>query len=268
MNFLSLVLGVQSTAIYLMAAKGILNIKIDYAIFADTKAENPETYKYLKYLKNLQKLNNWPPIVITSNGSIIKHIQSGKSPSLPLFTNGKSGGLLNRQCTSYFKINPVKRTIKKLYGLKTRQKAPLTKIYLGISSDEIRRLKYSEVNWIIKSYPLVGYESTKNDFIKYSNNKISRADCLAFFKKYNFKTPPKSSCFFCPYQKPEEWQKLKKETPKLFELAAQLEDKIQENPKLKNSAFFSRELKPLRKADFKKDQLNAFENCDSGFCGS
>ena len=43
MKIISLGLGVQSTAMYLMSSLGYIE-KADYAIFADPRAEHPKTY--------------------------------------------------------------------------------------------------------------------------------------------------------------------------------------------------------------------------------
>jgi len=62
MKVISLGLGVQSTAMYLMSSLGELN-RADYAVFADPGAEHPKTYELLIYLEKWQKENNGIPII-------------------------------------------------------------------------------------------------------------------------------------------------------------------------------------------------------------
>ena len=51
MKIISLGLGVQSTAMYLMSSLGYID-RADYAIFADPGAELPDTYKLWDYLND------------------------------------------------------------------------------------------------------------------------------------------------------------------------------------------------------------------------
>ena len=46
-HVLNLGAGVQSTALYLMFAKGDFPEKLDYAVFADTQEEPESVYKHL-----------------------------------------------------------------------------------------------------------------------------------------------------------------------------------------------------------------------------
>ena len=62
MKIISLGLGIQSTAMYLMSSLGHID-RADYAIFADPGAELPDTYRLWDYLKDWAKYNNGIPLI-------------------------------------------------------------------------------------------------------------------------------------------------------------------------------------------------------------
>lgn len=74
MNVLSLGAGIESSAIALMADKGLFSQKLDAIIFANTGFEKRETYEYVKYLK--KQIKN-TPFHVASRGSIYKAILEG-----------------------------------------------------------------------------------------------------------------------------------------------------------------------------------------------
>ena len=51
LQIISLGAGVQSTALMIMAERGEITPKPDFAIFSDTQAELPETYEHIEKLK-------------------------------------------------------------------------------------------------------------------------------------------------------------------------------------------------------------------------
>ena len=186
MKVISLGLGVQSTALYMMSSLGRIP-RADYAIFADLGAESDKTYEVLEYLKDWSKYNNGIPIEITKEKNLLKDILNQtnstgqKFASIPAFS--ESGGMVRRQCTSEYKIQPVVKKIRELHKLKFRQRMPKTEVWLGISMDEIQRMKISQLPRIDYYYPLI-------------EERMSRGDCYRFFKEKNFPIPDKSSCIF------------------------------------------------------------------------
>ncbi len=63
LKIISLGMGVQSTALYLMSSLGYIE-RADYAIYADLKSEKPTTEKLVEYLLDWQKHNNGIEILI------------------------------------------------------------------------------------------------------------------------------------------------------------------------------------------------------------
>ena len=148
---LSLGAGVQSSALLLMSAKGLLP-KLDVAIFADVGWEPPDVYNQLEFLRD-EGAKAGIPVVTVSVGNLkedyLKAVKEGERvASIPLFTKAKDGsdkrGKLWRQCTFEYKIKPVHKYIREeVLGLRPRQHAPKTCVvdqWMGISYDEISRV--------------------------------------------------------------------------------------------------------------------------------
>lgn len=257
LKIISLGLGVQSTAVYMMSS--LNNIKrADYAIFADTGAELPETYKTLKHLKKWSKINNGIPIHIIKEKNLLSDLldktnsQGKRWASIPAFT--ESGGMVRRQCTGEYKIQQVMKKIRQLYNLKKYKRLPKTEVWLGISLDEIERMKTSQLPRVEYYYPLI-------------EKRLSRGDCYKFFKNNNFPIPYKSSCIFCPFHSNKNWKDLKENHPKEWKKCIDVDEAIRNSSKrgVKDKLYLHRALIPLKDVEF-ADQQELFM-CEEGFCG-
>ena len=257
MSVISLGLGVQSTALYLMSSSGLLK-RADYAIFADPGAELPETYNVLKRLKKWQKENDGIPILVSNEKNLLEDLRKkenssgNKWASIPAYTGEK--GIVRRQCTNEYKIRPVIKKIREIYGLKPKYRMPMTEVWLGISMDEIQRVKTSTLKRVTYYYPLV-------------ENRLSRKDCISFFKGIGFKVPPKSSCVFCPYHSDSSWRYIKNNCKKSWDLALEVDDIIRNisGDSIKEKLYLYYKRKPLKDVDF--DSQQELFMCEEGFCG-
>lgn len=257
MKVISLGLGVQSTAVYMMSSLGRLP-RADHAVFADPAAELPRTYEILEYLKDWAKYNDGIPIHVTREKNLLQDILKGtnstgqKFASIPAFS--ESGGMVRRQCTSEYKIQPVMKKIRELHGLKFRQRMPKTEVWLGISLDEIQRMKVSQLPRVDYYYPLI-------------EERMSRGDCYKFFKEKNFPIPDKSSCVFCPYHSDKNWKDLKENHPEQWDQCIEVDEAIRDSSKrgLNDKMYLHRSLIPLKDIEF-ADQQELFM-CEEGFCG-
>ena len=124
MKIISLGLGIQSTAMYLMSSLNHIE-RADYAIFADPGAELPDTYNLWDYLVDWAKYNDGIPL-IKKRKSLYDDIIKGQNSSgnrwasIPAFT--ESQGMVRRQCTAEYKINTVVQEVRRLHGLKKYQR--------------------------------------------------------------------------------------------------------------------------------------------------
>jgi hypothetical protein len=261
MKIISLGMGVQSTALYLMSSIEKYD-KADYAIFADPQAESKETYKMLNWLLEWRKKNNGIPIIINRDHNILNDTLNGvnalgrKYLTIPAHSESKS--MVMRQCTGEYKIRPVLKEIRKLYNLKKGQRLPTTELWLGISIDEASRMKENTIKALKNKFPLIEL-------------MMSRLDCINFYKKNNFPVPPKSSCVFCPYHSDKTWREKKLKNGTEWKTAVKVDNKIRNMYKdieyLKEKVYLHRNCKPLSETYFQENQMDLFENECEGHCG-
>lgn len=268
-NVLNLGAGVQSSTLALMAVKGEIE-KPDYAIFADTKWEPNQVYKWFKWLRPILE-DAGIKVEVVENGDISKtpeNMQSGERwASLPYFieSNERKRSISRRQCTSEYKIVPIERFIKRsIFKLKKGQRVPFKEIHLrqwfGISLDEITRMKVFQEKWRTAVYPLI-------------DMRMKRSDCVAWCQRNGFPIPPRSACIGCPFHSDEEWRNLRDNHPEEFESACKFDEKLRivTKGKLRGQPYLHRSCIPLRDAPidyYDKDQLELFDEDCTGYCGN
>lgn len=274
---ISLGLGQQSTAMYLMSSVGFIE-RADFAVFADPKSESKATYKHLKWLKAWSRANNGIPILVTGQKSLYKDLlrsakTSGKRfASIPAFTKDAKGkvGMLRRQCTEEYKTIQINRLIRRAYGLKSRKRVPTTEIWLGITLEEMERAKFSRTNWMVFVYPFLNKRAFKSDFeiVKYTEI-LRRVDCQNWMEDNGFPVPSKSACTFCPYQGDARWRETKVNDPKEWERLVALDEGIRNSTKkgITHPIYLHRSCQPLRTANLGEAQLDMFISECSGMCG-
>jgi hypothetical protein len=271
LRVLSLGAGVQSSTLALMIEKGEIPM-VDCAIFSDVGAEPKKVYDWLEYLKTqlsypvytVQWRNLKEDIISASKGEY-------KGFTAPYFSkNLETGkkGMLRRQCTADYKIKPVTQKIRELLGYKKGERvAKDTKVemVMGISFDEMQRMKTNQIKYIENQYPLV-------------EMKIRRHHCVEWMEKHNYPKPPRSACTFCPFHKNSEWQEIKQNKQEWEEVV--MIDKLirhQEKHKKNNKnehemdeLFLHAERKPIDEIDFRsseeKGQYSLLDECE-GMCG-
>jgi hypothetical protein len=263
---LSLGAGVQSSTLVYMMKRGDLP-KADHAIFADTGWEPKAVYVQLGYLRGLLD-----EMGITfhkvSIGNIREDALSGKRfATMPLFTRSKSDevGMVRRQCTNEYKIQPLLNKQRELAGLAPRQRSKevLMTTILGISYDESQRMRDPARAWLKNDYPLV-------------ERKMTRVDCVTYQQTYGFRASPRSACIGCPYKSNVEWRRLKDETPEEFADAVAFDEALRHEatrpPRLADDAYLHRSARPLSEVDLRTEQergiMNLFDDECSGMCGT
>lgn len=246
LKILSLGWGVQSFTLAAMVALGELE-PIDYAIHADTTHESQLTYEFADRWRGWLKERGVEVNTVKPTHS--DPIDNGYGwPDPPFFTAG--GGQIKRQCTSQWKIAPMRRFIRKSSsGGKVEQ-------WIGISLDEFQRMKGSDVKYITNRWPLI-------------ERKMTRLDCINWLEKHNLEIPPKSACTFCPFHNTSEWHRIKGITNDWNE-AVSVDRAIRKiRPPL--DLFLHPSRKPLENVDFRtaeeKGQLSLWDNECTGICG-
>ena len=260
--------GTQSTAMLLMGLTNKLHAKPDFAIFADTGGEPKEVYDYLNLIKDyVKKEFDFDIIIVKPKTSIIEDLLnpriSKKTGKRYLYGNPPlhiNGGILLRECTFHYKIDPFNKYMKSKLKIekKNKEQEKIVEIWMGISTDEMQRMKESTDWWSIKRYPLIEKELMRNDSIKY-------------VEKFGLPTPPRSACTFCPYHSDNDWKRLKELFPDEFQKVVELEKKMQDRIKgksaFKDTPYFHKSCKPISEVNFGEEQYGLFdEECD-GICG-
>lgn len=247
--------GVQSTVMLLMALDG--DIKADCAIFADTGWEPRAVYKHLKYMKQLA-FDRGFSIHIVGQPHSIRDLARSNTPTSgrpPLYLRGEKGdGMLRRQCTQTFKIEPLRRRIRSLYA--PTAKKPAT-VLLGISTDEVQRVRTSNVKYIRNEYPLIDFG-------------LSRQDCIRYLADRGINAP-RSACIGCPFHSDKEWRRIRDESPDEFADAVAWERELQDNGLgLNATPYLHRQRVPLDEVDLStledNGQLTFNDEC-LGMCG-
>ena len=254
---ISLGMGTQSSAMYLMSSMGVLP-RADIAIFADTGAEHPKTIEYAKWLIDWQKKNDGIPIYVASYRDIMSDIMSGKNStgqrwaSIPAFSEG--GGMIRRQCTSEYKIRQVIKKLREVYKLKPRARMLPTEMWIGITREEASRMKPSQFFNIENCYPVI---------------ENRRGELMSWMSSQGFPLPVKSSCVFCPYQSNKRWRDMRDNFPETFSEAVKVDDRIRDLSKkgVKEKIYLHRSLRPIKEIDFDDNQIDMFGNECEGHCG-
>jgi hypothetical protein len=263
MHIVSLGAGVQSSTMALMAAHGEIGPMPDCAIFADTQWEPAGVYQWLDWLETQLPF----PVYRVTAGSVRDAVLTksnttgGRFASIPYFTDG--GGMGRRQCTSEYKIQPIRQKVRELLGLQKGQRGPRHPVvtqWIGISTDEIQRMKYSQDAYIENRWPLI-------------ETRMSRWDCLRWMERKGYPMPAKSSCIGCPYHSNEQWRDIRDNDPDAWADAVTVDRAMRERGPVRGMQqleYMHRSCVPLDQADLSTaadhGQISFIDECD-GMCG-
>ncbi len=254
---LSLGAGVQSSTLALMCARGEIPAP-EVAIFADTQNEPKSVYAWLDWLQTEIPF----PIVRVSAGNLSETASTPRTsaagnvylrPMIPAYIdNAGAKGIAMRHCTMDFKITVILRELRK------RAKGRKVEQYIGISFDELHRMKPSKHPWLHNAYPLV-------------ERRLTRGHCLEWMARNGYPTPPRSACVYCPFHSDTEWKRLKDEEPTEFAEAVAFEKRYQTayaQTTMTGIPYLHGSRKPLETVDFSDSpQVDLFGNECEGMCG-
>ena len=260
MNIISLGAGVQSTTMALMAAHGEITPMPDAAVFADVGDEPEAVYANLRWLSS--GVLPFPVHVTREKGRLSERILAGdKLARPPLFVRTKRGvGMLGRQCTRNFKLRPIRREVRRLLGVGQHSYiAPgAVEMWLGISVDEVFRVKPSGLAYIVNRHPLI-------------ETGMTRADCVAWLARNNYPLPPKSSCWHCPYQTDAQWLDKRNIRPEEFAAAVAFDEAMRSPEMIAVNgvpSFVHHSATPLSEVSFDPaTRLDLMNNECEGMCG-
>lgn len=237
--------GTQTAAIAVLILQGKLP-KPDLVVMADTGREIESTWNYL--VEVVQPALD----VIGLTVEIAKHdlatVDLWKSDDyllIPAFTSQAGGGKLPTYCSHEWKQRVIRRWLR----ANTINDCDL---WLGISTDELERMKPSGVRWQRHVYPLIELVPT------------SRVACSALVTAFGWPTPPKSRCWMCPNQSPLMWANMRRHQLGDFIKAIEFEAEIRQRDE---HVWLHRAMLPLEESvDLTDEQPFLFDGCDSGYC--
>jgi hypothetical protein len=274
--------GVQSTTLLHMAAHGEIGPMPHLAIMADTVAETRAIYDHVRHLQSPNVAVPFPIEIVSAGdlgAAVLRSCRSSAADMLrvanpPFFTRGplietksvwveplpllgldgeqvelivqhsterETLGMLKRSCTKEYKIRPITKAIRRQIGLRERQRgpaAPIVELWFGLTTDELDRVSYSDVSFIQHRVPLI-------------EARMSRADCIEWLIRHGYPIPPKSRCYFCPFQSNALWLEMKLEAPEEFEAACALDRAIRHGIRGTTHQLYLHESRtPLEDVDF------------------
>jgi hypothetical protein len=246
---LSLGAGIQSSTVLLLACEGVIP-PFDVALFADTGWEPKAVYENLARLR-AHAANFGIPVHTVSAGNI-RHDAldpAHRFVSMPLHVLNPDGsrGLARRQCTSEYKISPLKKAARELLGYPHPRRVPRgvhIEQAIGISADEFIRAKDSGVKYLRNVFPLIdlGWDRTR---------------CVEYLAERGFGQTVKSACVGCPFHGNVGWRWIRDNDPDGWAEAIEFDKAIRDGyPRatkqgqvLRGQYFLHRSCKPLDEVD-------------------
>lgn len=230
--------GVQTVALAILAARREI-ARPDVILFADTTRERVATYEYVAKFQRWLSRYRLSVTQCRAEVSLTEALEAGK-PVIPMYGDGM--GQLPRICTERWKIRVIRSALRE-------RGATSATVMLGISLDEIHRMRDSDVQWAENVYPLI-------------DARLTRRDCERIIQRYGLELPPKSACDVCPHRTPTGWAQLKRDDPKAFAYAVETEERF---PGL----YLSDRRKPLPVVAAEAETVGDLfdeQSCSSGHC--
>lgn len=270
LRVLSLGAGVQSTTLALMAARREIGPMPDAAIFADTGWEPAAVYRHLDWLETQLPY----PLYRVSAGNIRTDLlnrgsgRPGRFVTVPFFLKHPNGkpGIGRRQCTSHYKVEPIRKKVRELLGAGPRSRIPAGSVekWIGISLDEIIRATPSKVKFETNRHPLL-------------EQRMTRRDCIRWLELRQYPIPPKSACIGCPFPSNAMWREIRDNDPAAWSDAVEVDRAIRKPvdrpgvPEMRGEQFMHAQRVPLDQVDLTTledhGQGNLFLHECEGMCG-
>jgi hypothetical protein len=240
--------GVQSAAIGALIVQGRLP-KPDMAVIIDTNREKTSTWKYLEGTL-IPALASVGVEIQRVDSSLFRTVdlwsKADSSLLLPVFTNlSGEKSKLPAFCSNEWKSRVLSRWLRSI-GVDSARS------WLGISRDEMSRVRAQRSQWLTVWYPLI-FEVP-----------MRRQDCIALVADMGWPEAPRSSCWMCPNMRDREWIEMKNSHPEDFTAAVELERTVRERDP---AAYLHESLKPLDEVDFSENQQSFTDgSCAGGHC--
>lgn len=221
--------GVQSAAIASLIVRGRIP-KPDLSIMVDTEREKSNVIEYVNELLIPKLASVGVELIIVKKSEYSKvDLYKGENtlPLIPVYTDK---GMAPTFCSSEWKARVVHRY------LNAWMPADNCRTWLGMSADEMKRVRVSSMRWNQNFYPLLDEEF---------NLCYDREDCIReVTETAGWPRPPRSSCWMCPNQTSEDWAET---TPEDMKRAQQFEIELQARDP---NVYLHRSKQPISMVDF------------------
>lgn len=246
--------GTQSVAIAVLVAQGRLP-RPELIVIADTGREASETWEYHERhtAPLLASVGQRVEVAPHSLARADMYDAPG-GPLLPAYVS--TGGKLHTYCSVEWKQRPVQRYLRQRgYG----PRRPVV-TWLGMSLDEVGRLRDSDTAWQRLSYPLC------------FDVRMTRAECRDLVLRAGLPEPPRSSCWCCPFRRNAQWRRLRDLYPSDWGAAVTLDAAIRARD-ADLGLYLHESRLPLAEADLgeaaEPSTAPLFEAaCQTGYCWS
>jgi hypothetical protein len=253
--------GTQSTAALVLAAQG----KIDFPTFVYSNVgekSEPDTLAYVRSIAmpyatahgiDLQEIRR-----TSRDGSdsmeLYERVMSDRYKGVQLPMRLSNGAPARRHCTVDYKVRVLDKWNRE-HGASAANPAI---VGLGISWDELQRMRKSTDDDRVIIYPLIDL-------------RLTRQDCEAIIRGAGLPQPGKSSCFYCPFKTQAEWQRMRHERPDRFAEALAMEAHMDSKMVAEGQGHctFHSKGSLLSITSEARQQAMAFEledACESGYC--
>lgn len=265
--------GTGSGAIAEMLINGDLVCETQVVVCtADPCMEDSRTYDYVAEMADRFAEAGLEHHIIKTDlyGEFIEAVESGakRFDNMPFWTkNRKTGkrGRLMQGCTQAYKIKPIRRKVREVLerdhgiGVKGRPPVDSVRTWIGFSSDEVSRIKESDIKYSYMAYPLVAMKMTK-------------ADVFAYYGKIGRPLPPRSVCVACFANDLNHYKDMYENRPEDWKKAVKIDDICRDQTcfGVNDECYVSSTLTPLRdlpRMGFVVENTPLFDNiCNSGYC--
>lgn len=250
--------GVQSTAMLIASVLGKLP-RPDVAIFADTQWEPPAVIEHVKFMTAWAQERDFEVCTITKDS--IRSVRGASVMPLSVRNADGSLGKAHRQCTAEYKIDPIRKEVRRRLGYTKGQRwKHRLHTWLGITIDEAQRMKPSPKVWETAHWPLI------------EELNWNREDCKRYIESVGLPVPMKSSCIGCPYHSDMYFRTMKLERPEEWADVVAFDEYLRSDaPEIKKlgyrgEPFIHAKCIPLKEVYLQEDQRELFGEECSGYC--
>jgi hypothetical protein len=186
--------------------------------------------------------------------SLYQHVMSPAFKGVQIPIRLSNGSPARRHCTVDYKVKVLQRW-ERAHGASAANPAV---VGLGISWDELQRMRTNTDEDCVIVYPLIDL-------------RMTRQDCEAVIRAAGLPVPRRSSCYFCPYHTRAQWQRMRHEEPDLFARSVAMEAHMDAKMRREGEGGITMHSKgPLLTITSENRQeslpFEAPDPCESGYC--